>query len=365
MRPVSFHPERLTDLLRRRTVTSMPELMAALGTSSRQTVLRKLKALDYLTSYSHRRRYYALRASACFDADGLWSHGQARFSRHGTLLATVETLATESRAGLSVSELDALLGVAAKDPLRKLAGAGRLARETFAGRFLYCASDPARRTRQLRARQLRAGALSAAAPAAAPADSARTLFISLLDERLRRLYAGLESLRRGRGGDRRVAQLLRLDPGTVRRGRLELLSGKLQRGPVRKPGGGRKSLEKKPALVTALTRLLERETAGDPCGGAKWSRRSTRKLAVALGRQGFQVGARTVSRLLRRAGFSLRVNRKQLANATHPDRDAQFQRIAAERARCAAKRVPIISVDTKICAAAHILVYAGLPDMWS
>ena len=245
MRPVSFHPERLTDLLRRRTVTSMPELMAALGTSSRQTVLRKLKALDYLTSYSHRRRYYALRASACFDADGLWSHGQARFSRHGTLLATVETLATESRAGLSVSELDALLGVAAKDPLRKLAGAGRLARETFAGRFLYCASDPARRTRQLRARQLRDGALSAAAPAAAPADSARTLFISLLDERLRRLYAGLESLRRGRGGDRRVAQLLRLDPGTVRRGRLELLSGKLQRGPVRKPGGGRKSLGKK------------------------------------------------------------------------------------------------------------------------
>ena len=46
------------------------------------------------------------------------------------------------------------------------------------------------------------------------------------------------------------------------------------------------------------------------------------------------------------AGFSLRVNRKQIANATHPDRDAQFQRIAAERARCAAKRVPIISVDT-------------------
>ncbi len=150
--------------------------------------------------------------------------GQNTHSRHGTLLATVETLATESRAGLSVSELDALLGVAAKDPLRKLAGAGRLARETFAGRFLYCASDPARRTRQLRARQLRDGALSAAAPAAAPADSARTLFISLLDERLRRLYAGLESLRRGR---------------------LELLSGKLQRGPVRKPGGGRKSLEKK------------------------------------------------------------------------------------------------------------------------
>ena len=337
MRPVSFHPERLTDLLRRRTVTSMPELMAALGTSSRQTVLRKLKALDYLTSYSHRRRYYALRASACFDADGLWSHGQARFSRHGTLLATVETLATESRAGLSVSELDALLGVAAKDPLRKLAGAGRLARETFAGRFLYCASDPARRTRQLRD-----GALSAAAPAAAPADSARTRW----------------------GPPRGTAAAPRSRHGAARTARAAVREAPARACP-QAGRGPQVAGTKKPALVTALTRLLERETAGDPCGGAKWSRRSTRKLAVALGRQGFQVGARTVSRLLRRAGFSLRVNRKQLANATHPDRDAQFQRIAAERARCAAKRVPIISVDTKICAAAHILVYAGLPDMWS
>ena len=247
MRPVSFCPEPLAVLLRRRTVASMPELMAALGTASRQTVLRKLKSLDYITSYSHRRSYYALRESAAFDADGLWSYGPARFSRHGTLLTTVEVLASESGAGLSAGELDALLGVAAKDPLRKLARAGRLARETRDGRFLYCASDPVRRARQLQARRLRDGAVppSQAAAEQTPADSARTLFVSLLDERLRRLYAGLESLRRGRGGDRRVARLLRLDPGTVRRGRLELLSGDLERGRARKPGGGRKSLEKK------------------------------------------------------------------------------------------------------------------------
>ena len=77
MRPVSFYPEPLAVLLRRRTVASMPELMAALGTASHQTVLRKLKSLDYITSYSHRRGYYALRESAAFDADGLWSYGTA------------------------------------------------------------------------------------------------------------------------------------------------------------------------------------------------------------------------------------------------------------------------------------------------
>ena len=44
------------------------------------------------------------------------------------------------------------------------------------------------------------------------------LFYSLLDERQRRLYAALESLKIGHGGDRRIAELLGLDAGTVARG---------------------------------------------------------------------------------------------------------------------------------------------------
>ena len=37
------------------------------------------------------------------------------------------------------------------------------------------------------------------------------LFFSLLDEKQRRLYAGLEAVRIGHGGDRRVAELLGVD----------------------------------------------------------------------------------------------------------------------------------------------------------
>ena len=50
--------------------------------------------------------------------------------------------------------------------------------------------------------------------------AAIVLFASLLDERQRRLYAGLESLKCGWGGDARIAGLLGIDPGTVARGRL-------------------------------------------------------------------------------------------------------------------------------------------------
>jgi hypothetical protein len=44
------------------------------------------------------------------------------------------------------------------------------------------------------------------------------LFYSLLDEQQRRLYAGLESLKLGRGGDRQLADFLDLDSHTVARG---------------------------------------------------------------------------------------------------------------------------------------------------
>jgi hypothetical protein len=71
------------------------------------------------------------------------------------------------------------------------------------------------------------------------------LFYSLLDEQQRRLYAGLESLKLGRGGDRSLADLLDLDPHTVARGRHQLLEQDVEVDRARKAGGGRRRVEKK------------------------------------------------------------------------------------------------------------------------
>jgi hypothetical protein len=71
------------------------------------------------------------------------------------------------------------------------------------------------------------------------------LFYSLLDERQRRLYAGLEAHKAGYGGDRKVAEFLGLDVHTVARGRRELFAGEVERQRVRQVGGGRKRAEKK------------------------------------------------------------------------------------------------------------------------
>ena len=60
------------------------------------------------------------------------------------------------------------------------------------------------------------------------ADEAKAvvlLFLSTLNERQRRLYAGLESLKLGYGGDSYIADLFGMDPHTAARGRRDLQKG--------------------------------------------------------------------------------------------------------------------------------------------
>ena len=169
------------------------------------------------------------------------------FSAHGNLVDTAATLVNISSAGYLISELDDALHVKTKDCLRQLVGHGRLAREDFGGRHLYCSLDAGKRGAQVAARQPRGGALAypVVAPVSDELKATIVLFLGLLDEKQRRLFAGLESLKLGRGGDDVVAETLGLDPGTVAKGRRELLGNELDPERVRKAGAGRMSVEKK------------------------------------------------------------------------------------------------------------------------
>lgn len=236
--------EPIRDLLRRTTIATMPQLKEALGSDVDMTVFRKLRDIGYRTSYSDRGRYYTLADTPDFDEHGLWSHEGVHFSKHGTLLKSCEALVGTSRAGYSAGELESVLHVGVKDPLRKLLSEGRIVRQEIQEEVLYLSAEPQTRRRQLAART----ASRDGAPAAPPSDEVKAaivLFFALLDEKQRRLYAGLEALKFGDGGVQRIAGLLDVDPATVRRGRQELLAGDIEPDRVRRPGGGRKPLEKK------------------------------------------------------------------------------------------------------------------------
>ena len=250
MRPLSFDPQALRRYLRRHKIATLPELKNALGTTTDLTVFRKLKLLDYLSSYTHRGRYYALRETARFDDHGLWSHDAVWFSHYGTLVATIEAFVHQSPHGCFADELADTLHAEVQDPLHDLVRAGRLRRSELAGRFLYTASDSRQARDQLRTRQtVQSVPLLADASAlqVSPQElkAAIVLFYSLLDEQQRRLFAGLESMKLGHGGDSILAKFLSLDAHTVARGRQQLLDQNVIAGRTRRSGGGRKPVEKK------------------------------------------------------------------------------------------------------------------------
>ena len=250
MRPLSYRSDELRSLLRRSKTTTLDELKQALGTAVDVTVFRKLKPLGYLTSYSHRGRYYTLREIARFDDKGLWSQADVWFSQYGTLLATAESFVNGSPRGFFAEELARTLHVQVQDALHHLVQHRRITRQIVSGLYLYTASDRAIQQGQLLTRR-KVEALPTVVDASVREVSEEELkasillFYSLLDEQQRRLYAGLESLKLGRGGDRSLADFLELDPHTVARGRQQLLAQDVEVDRARRTGGGRKRVEKK------------------------------------------------------------------------------------------------------------------------
>lgn len=146
---------RLDQLFRRRRAALLNDLRAALGTTSRTTIFRILKAVGYCTSYSHAGRYYTLRRIPTFDRWGLWAWRDVGFSAHGTLRATSVFLIAQSAAGQTHEELEHRLGLRVYDTLRSLVEAGAITRERVEDVSLYLRADPKNAAAQIAARRER------------------------------------------------------------------------------------------------------------------------------------------------------------------------------------------------------------------
>lgn len=100
-------------------------------------------------------------------------------------------------------------------------------------------------------------------------------------------------------------------------------------------------------MIKAISKIMEYETAGDPITGLKWTRKTTEKVAEELRSLGIKISKNTVGKLLKKMGYSLKVNHKKISRCSNEDRDEQFRYIAKLRKRFAKKGNPIVSVDTK------------------
>ena len=246
MRTPVFSAEILRSFFHKHIIGTMKQLKDVLGTSVEMTIYRKLRHLSSMTSYSHQGKYYTLSELADFDSFGLWQFDVARFSTYGTLLKTAQALIEKSDNGYSLAELRSRVGVEVKETLLQLQKQHRVYREQIAGRYVYFSIDLQRRLQQhlLRLEEKTPLRTTEGDILAHEVRAAIILFFSLLDERQRRLYAGLESLRLGRGGDSVISSLLHIDNHTVARGRQELIQRDIEIDRIRKKGGGRPPIKK-------------------------------------------------------------------------------------------------------------------------
>jgi transposase len=173
---------------------------------------------------------------------------------------------------------------------------------------------------------------------------------ALLNERERRLWAAAEAKSLGYGGISTVARGTGISRRAIHVGLKELsslqTSGPPQR--IRRVGSGRKPLVMtQPELPEALEALVEPTARGDPESALRWTCKGVRRLAAELQEHGFHIERQKVADLLHELGYSLQANRKTHEGSQHPDRNAQFEYIAAAVAAFQAQGLPVISVDTK------------------
>ena len=251
MRAEKYHLNALQRFFRKEKIATLEQVTQVLGDPARCTVFRKLGPLQYLSSYSHRGKYYTIQTVARFNSQGLWSYKLVWFSRFGNLLDTCEQFVRRSDAGYRAAELKEILHVKTKHALTQLVRTDKLKREKIEEAYIYLAKDDRTARQQLKARKIMTGKPAAGWIITNPdlaveeAKAAVMLFCSLLNEKQRRLYVGLESLKLGHGGDKHIATLLGMDPHTVARGRREIMHGDIQGDSIRVSGGGCMATETK------------------------------------------------------------------------------------------------------------------------
>jgi len=245
--PETYRVELLHELFEKHVVLTLEMIAEQLGTRSRTTLFRKLRAVDYRASYSHRGMHYVLNDMAEYDDNGLWVYHGIRFSRFGSLSHTVCELVKNSEDGRFADELHSVVQIPVYNTLAIAHRRGQLERIQLGSEYVYL--WPSIAESQLQSREARLQAAAEESICIQEADGvheAMRLLLWALNEKQRRLYMGVESIRIGIGGDKRVAELIGVDIKSVAKGRRELQSRNVNMDRIRSAGAGRPALKRSP-----------------------------------------------------------------------------------------------------------------------
>ncbi len=198
-------------------------------------------------------------------------------------------------------------------------------------------------------------------------EEAMRRYYAGLNEKDRRLYAGLEAMKIGRGGRAYIAKVLGCSRNTVSKGAREVSestgrevneiisdapSDPTPKPRIRKAGGGRPTYEETwgAKLDAALLEVLREHTAGDPMDEkVRWTNLSLKRIKAALKKDhGIAISTFVIRKLLKKHGYRRRKAQKRTTMKDEiKNRNEQFENIDKLKIDYEAAGQPIISMDTK------------------
>ena len=199
-------------------------------------------------------------------------------------------------------------------------------------------------------------------PYSSEVEDSMRCFYNRLNERERRLYAGVEALKFGHGGRSYIAEVLGCSRNTVSKGACEVsgLSKRIiddmirdgNKSRVRQFGGGRKSSQDKwgPELDEKFLEVLRHHTAGDPMDEKiRWTNLTPAQIVSALREEhNVFVSKSVVRKLLKKHDYRRRkAQKKETMKPEIKNRNDQFENIFRLRAEYHAAGNPTVSMDTK------------------
>ena len=142
---------------------------------------------------------------------------------------------------------------------------------------------------------------------------------------------------------------LQAENSKVKERRIKNRKGKHSWKYARRPVGGRNTVvQNYPLIKLILSYIVDKYTYGNPEKPLLWTSKSQRKLADALKLFNIFVCHRSIAKLLREMGYSLKRNRKlEQVGEKHPDADLQMRIIENKIETFAKLGIPIISIDCK------------------
>jgi predicted transcriptional regulator len=128
--------EQAVSVFRNHKVLSIKDLSGIIKKSNR-TIYRYLEQWKTYSSYNYNGSYYTLQEIPIFDENGLWIYKDIRFSRHGNLKSTIQYLVDNSSSGMSLNQLQEVLGCSFYSVLPKMAADKLISREKHSGIYMY------------------------------------------------------------------------------------------------------------------------------------------------------------------------------------------------------------------------------------